>query len=266
MKEPVERLDELYDFLYKDVGRIASYYAQVFRGRLTAVEESSLDRDAHETLIKGNLAVASGEFKSVDDIQSGSRRTIDPHDVITTDILASLVEENFVAEDVAEAPHGALVIAQGTLIFIERSMLELAAMTIDFAMQTQPVRGQSQQQRTNKQLVKFVKDFLTKLALPSAFALQMPSGRQIVGTIKDAGMEEPIGSYYFKHGAAGLAGVYVIGIKEVPTASFSLPNTDLIGAGQQAAEALSNMLFPPSAIRVTPLALFRKLTRVSAKA
>jgi hypothetical protein len=40
MREPAERPDALYDFLYKDIGRIASYYAQVFRGRLTGVEES----------------------------------------------------------------------------------------------------------------------------------------------------------------------------------------------------------------------------------
>ena len=53
--------------------------------------------------------------------------------------------------------------------------------------------------------------------------------------------------------------VYLIGIKEVPSSTFTFPNTQLIGAGQQAAQALSDMLFPPEAIRVTPLALFRKL-------
>jgi hypothetical protein len=153
--------------------------------------------------------------------------------------------------------------AQWTLVFIERSMLELTAMTLDFAMRSQSGKGRPTQNRQNKQLMKFIKEFVAKLALPSAFALQMPSGMQIVGTIKDSGMEEPIASYYFKYGTAGLAEVYVIGIKEVPTGSFVLPNTDLIGAGQQAAQALSNLLFPPSAIRLTPLALFRKLTRIT---
>jgi hypothetical protein len=135
--EPAERPDALYDFLYKDTGRIASYYAQVFRGRLTILEESSSDRSVQEILVKGTVAVAGGELKSIGDLQSATRRTIDPHDVITTDILASLVEQGFVANHVDEAPHGHLVLAQGTLVLIERSMVELAAMTVDMAMQTQ---------------------------------------------------------------------------------------------------------------------------------
>lgn len=81
----------------------------------------------------------------------------------------------------------------------------------------------------------------------------------MAGTIKESGMEEPISSYYFKHGTAGLADVYLVGIKETPTLSFSLPNTQLMGAGQQAAQALSDLVFPPEAIRVTPIALFREL-------
>jgi hypothetical protein len=262
MTEPAEHPDVLYDFLYKDIGRIASYYAQFFRGRLTVVEELASDRDVHETLLKGNVAVASGELKSIGDIQSATRRTIDPHDIITTDILTSLSEEGFVTQNINEATHGTLVLAQGTLVFIERSMLELAAMSIDMAMQSQLGRKGSSQDRISRQTFKFIKDFLSKLVLPSAFVLRMPSGVQIAGTIKDLGMEEPISSYYFKHGAAGLAEVYMIGIKEVPSESYSLPQTQLIGAGQQAAQALSNFLFPPEAIRVTPLALFRKLTRL----
>ncbi len=51
----------------------------------------------------------------------------------------------------------------------------------------------------------------------------------------------------------------MVGVKEVPSASFKLPDSQLFGAGQQMAQALSDMLFPPDAIRITPIALFRKL-------
>lgn len=51
----------------------------------------------------------------------------------------------------------------------------------------------------------------------------------------------------------------MIGIKEVPSPSFTLPDTVLLGAAQQAAQGLSDMLFPSLAIKVTPIALFRKL-------
>ena len=58
MREPAERPDALYDFLYKDIGRIASYDAQVFGGRLTVVEQSSTDRNVQETTLRGTVAVA----------------------------------------------------------------------------------------------------------------------------------------------------------------------------------------------------------------
>jgi hypothetical protein len=76
----------------------------------------------------------------------------------------------------------------------------------------------------------------------------------------------PEKSDYFKHGTAGLAEVYVIGIKEFPSGAFSLPQTQLIGTGQQAAQVLSNLLFPSEAIRVIPLAFFRKLTKIEPEA
>jgi hypothetical protein len=72
-------------------------------------------------------------------------------------------------------------------------------------------------------------------------------------------MEEPIASYYFKYGPNGLADIYVIGIKEVPSQPFMLPNTQLFGASQQGADYLCNLLFPPNTIKITPLAMFRKL-------
>jgi len=100
---------------------------------------------------------------------------------------------------------------------------------------------------------------LQKISLPSAFILQTSEGTQVVGTIKEAGMEEAISNYYFKHGTAGLSDVYMVGVKEVPSSSFKLPDSQLFSAGQQMAQALSDMLFPPDAIRITPIALFRKL-------
>jgi hypothetical protein len=145
------------------------------------------------------------------------------------------------------------------LVFVDRLIVELAAMAIDGVIQTEMNKPKAKRDQSSLQLANLIKMFLSKLQIPSAFLLEAYSGQQVVGTIKEVGLEEPIPTYYFKHGPAGLADVYVIGIKEVPSTSFSLPNTQFIGAGQQAAEHLSNMLFPSDAIRVTPVALFRKL-------
>jgi hypothetical protein len=72
-------------------------------------------------------------------------------------------------------------------------------------------------------------------------------------------MEEPIPVYYVKHGTAGLSDVYLIGIKEIPTAAVTLGEGHLMAAGQGAAQFLRSVMFPEDAMRVTPIALFRKL-------
>ncbi|SRR6266496_1241324 len=101
--------------------------------------------------------------------------------------------------------------------------------------------------------------FLKKLEVPSAFILETDHGTQLVGTLKDEGMQEPISTYYFKHGTAGLNGTFIIGIKEEPAIGFTLPEEQVFGASQAAAQALSSMFFPAGSIKLTPIAIFRKL-------
>jgi hypothetical protein len=249
----------LYDFLYRDAGRIASYYAQIFGGRLSLLERSSSERNAADIASKLNVALASLDSRSTSETQSAVKRVIDPHDIIAVDVLSYLNENGYIQTDIHAAAHGTMIVAKGTMLFIDRSMVEVAALTMDVVIQEQMRMPRGKRDEGTLQGAKIIKDFVAKLSIPSAFLLQTETGSQIVGTIKDIGMEEPISSYYFKHGTAGLAEVYVIGIKELPSSSFTLPNTQLIGAGQQAAQALSNMLFPADAVRVTPLALFRRI-------
>lgn len=150
------------------------------------------------------------------------------------------------------------MLAKGTLVFVDKYMLEMAVVAVEASVGSLH-KAKTQQDKINLQGFKILKSILSKLTLPSAFLLHASDGVQVAGTIKESGMEEPISSYYFKHGAAGLSGVYVIGIKEIPSQSFTLPDTQLLGAFQQGAQGLSDMMFPPEAIRVTPVALFRKL-------
>ena len=249
----------LYDFLYRDAGRMASYYAQIFSGRLSSWEQTDTDRAAEDKGAKLSVHVASGDLKHTSETTRSSKRVIDPHDIITTDVLSYLQTSGHVEPSVLEAAHGDLVLTHGTLVLIDRAMAELAVLSFDLMITEEERKPKAKQDPAGLQGMRFIREFLPQLVMPSAFVLQAGDGGQVAGTIKEEGMEEPISSYYFKHGAAGLSDVYLVGIKETPSESFTLPSTQLIGAGQQAAQALSDMLFPPEAVRVTPLALFRKL-------
>jgi hypothetical protein len=253
----------LYDFLYRDTGRLTSYYSQIFEGRLTSLEQTDSDRDGSVHTLTGNLQIAKGETSRASEISSSSKRTIDPHDLITTDVLTSLQDGSFLRTDVANAPHGSLVQAQGTIVFADRHILEMASSVFQGLAATEKQKPRSKQDHATLNTYSFIDNFFKKIPLPSAFILQDLNGVQLVGTIKDEGMEEPISTYYFRHGTHGLSDVFLIGIKEIATPTFTLPNTLVLGAAQQASQGLSEFLFPPDALRVTPLALYRKFTSSS---
>ena len=248
----------LYDFLYRDIGRITSYYAQLFSGRLTQLEETDSDRRVKDQSAKLNVQIASGDVKTSIETQVSAKRVIDPHDVITTDVLSYLVQAGHANLDVANAVHGTVVLTKGTLAFFDKYMLEIAFAAIETNFKFSP-KPKTPEEKAIVQGYNLLKTAFSKLSLPSAFLLQTEDGLQIAGTIKDAGLEEPISSYYFKYGQAGLADVFLIGIKEIPSTSLQLSGAQLLGASQQAAQALADFLLPSEALRVTPIAMFRKL-------
>jgi hypothetical protein len=248
---------EYYDFLYRDSSRIASYYAQLFGSHLTSVEESDSNKLSSEKGLTGSLHVVGGAAKTGKETQSGTKRVSSPHDVATTDVLSALTAGDRI-KNFATAPHGALFEARGTLVLIDGSFLELAS--IAFEMWVREEKKKRRHER-NEDLIRNQEAFqnlLTKLRLPSAFVLVTSDGQQLAGTVKESGMEEPIVSYHFKHGTSGLADVYLVGIKEIPSGTPALMSSAMIAVAQEAAEKFANLLFPKEATRVTPIALFRK--------
>ena len=89
---------------------------------------------------------------------------------------------------------------------------------------------------------------LASIALPFGFFIANPEGINIVGAPKESSMDEPISTYYFKHGTAGSSGGFIWAIKEVASPSLALPTEQLIEAGQTAAETLKSVMFAPDSI------------------
>src|SRR5262245_40164760 len=94
----------LYDFLYRDSNRIASYYAQLFSGRLSSIEETDATRESQDKDIKGDAKIVSGGLKWVKEATTGAKRVFDPHDMVATDVLAELGKRR-VSTNVREAQH-----------------------------------------------------------------------------------------------------------------------------------------------------------------
>jgi hypothetical protein len=249
----------LYDFLYRDSSRITSYYAQIFGGHLKSVQDTDSEKDSRDKVGRLNLQLANADLRSGRENLQSQTRVIDPHDLIATDVLVRLSTENRFHDNVEKAPHGSLIIASGTVLFIDRSMMEIAKAVFDGQASEAIRAARSAPQKAAARAQKQLLPILNSIEMPSGFLLHTDRDLDIVGTLKESGMEEPISTYYFKHGAAGLAEVYLAGIKEEPSFSVLLPAEKMIGVGQTAAAALKELMFPERVITVTPIAMFREI-------
>lgn len=249
----------LFDFLYRDSNRINSYSAQLFGSLLAGTQETDTLTRGEERSTKVGAAVAAHEQRASEQVGEGTIRSTNPHDAAVLAVLNVLISTDSIQEDIYTAPHGSLVIAVGTLVLVDKTIIELASVAADAAVQQEMGKPKAQRNQQTIANSTLIAKFLESAAIPSSFLLRTAFGAEIVGTIKDAGLEEPISTYYFKHGTASLSDITLIGIKEVPSPSFTLPDTHLLGLGQAVAQSLSDMVFPADAMRVTPLAIYRRI-------
>lgn len=177
---------------------------------------------------------------------------------MTTDVLSYLVNGKKVYDDINSCPHGSLFIVKGTLVLVESSMFELCLAAYDQYVSEELRKPKAQQDTNAITIWKGVKNLIPKISVPSCYLLHLENDVVICGTIKNSGLEEPISSYYFKHGSGGLEAVYLIAVKECGTESIS-SSQGFIDGSRRFAQALTELLFPPSASRATPVTMFRKL-------
>jgi hypothetical protein len=257
--EPNAPPAELYDFLYKDISRLSSYYAQIFQGRLAALEETDSTQDASEENAKVSIKLVEGALKTNSQVQTSIKRVIDPHDLATADVLSYLVENGRINPNLQESSHGELVLIKGTIVFIDQLMLEGALIAYEEEIKQYKKRPKKEIDPTVLAHQEMGVKLFAKIRLPSAFLIHTDDGQLVGGIIKEAGMDEPIISYYVKHGTHGLSNVYLVAIKEQSTSAFTMPADQMFGVAQIVAEAFSQFVFPSSSCKVTPIAIFRKL-------
>lgn len=260
-REEPEVSAPLVDYLYRDANRLASYSAQLFGSVTQSIEQSQTMRHLSDRRAQlGPAAIGVVEGKSSEEVTEGQKTTAWPHDVVTSDLLTQLRLEGRVTRDVSSAPHGSLVLASGTVVFLDRNLIRTAALVTNDIANQSAAFDVGEVSPEGEATVSFsLSQLFSNFDFPSAFLLQSEEGLTVCGTLKEAGMEEPISTYYFKHGNAGLSNVHLLGVKEVANSSLTLGESTLLGITQGLAQSLSALLMPPDAIRVTPIALFREL-------
>jgi hypothetical protein len=248
---------ELYDFLYRDTARIASYYAQLFKGNLTSSEKTNSETGSAETRVSASLKIVEGSQNATSQFNTSLKEISDPHDMRTVDVLSTLRSS---AVDLAAAQQNDVVLVHGTLLLVDGLMVKLADSYFDTAIAAEKAKPRLKQDAQQIQNLKMVRVLMQKIDFPSAFLLKADNGSTVCGTLKNDGLGEPISTYYVKHGAAGMPDVFIIGLKEASSLSIKFDGiSDFLSASQSIAKALSDSIFEPNAIRLTPISMFRRI-------
>lgn len=258
MAKDDEHPDELYDFLYRDTSRLDSYYAQIFQGKLASIDELEGTADSTKNKYKSNIGIAAVEHETTGDDTFQSVRKLDPHDMNAADVLAHLQESNFINSDINDAANGEMVLVRGKLRFTDRHMLSASLDAFNQLLAANP--GLLDDENAVIGLGVFAR-LLADGFLPPILYLQTDQNLLITGTVKESGLEEPVTTYYLRHGNRGLEDTYIIGIKEDShfTGNEHLPA--LIGGTQDLANALSALMRTENSVTVTPLVIFRVIHR-----
>lgn len=257
MAQEEEQAVEFYDFLYRDSNRLTSYYSQIFQGRLTSIEELENNKEASQKTGGLNFKVASGQFQKTNEDQTSSKRVFDPHDMNTTDVLSFLQTSRYIQNDYLAAPNGAIIVVKGKLFFTDRNMLSVATQAaLLVSQQETPMQEITQEQILGVQVAQqMINDGFFQ---PICF-LQTEDGHTVTGTVKENGLEEPVSTYYLKYGGWGLDDVYIIAIKEIPALLNEDNFSKMFQSTQELSENISDFLCGEDSIKITPLAIFRKI-------
>ncbi len=255
--EPAERTD-VFDFLYRDSSRIASYYAQLFGGLLKGVETSAQSRTATESNVRGGFALLSGDRKKIQDAVTARKEQLDPHDNVAVDMIAKLLGQRSAVPAGKDAPHGALVRVEGRLAFTDAATIKMMT-DMDEDVFNGFVLDKSKKPHEAKKQAKQIRALMKGVTIPSMFLLTTDSGDMYGGTVKEVGLEEPIGSFYYTHGGQALPAVTVLGIRE-QSQPFEIPaSMALATANAMFVQVLRDMVLSPDATRLTPIAIYRKV-------
>ncbi|HEX2866513.1 MAG TPA: hypothetical protein VHO03_05705 [Ignavibacteriales bacterium] len=252
----------LYDFLYKDLSKISSYYAQVFSGHLTKIEKTSSSDESLAKNTGGDLKVLKYEQTLKEGLSEQTKNVFDPHDLTTTDVLSFLMENGFVSKDPMQAGNGDLVLIEGSLLMMDKMILDLSVSSIESML---AFAGQGQKSKDIKNLKSFttiMKNFIQKMPIDATYLLKS-DGSYYAGTIKEQYMDDPVSSYYLKYGSKGITDVFLIGFKNFSDEYFEVEENSLFGYGQKNIDAIKNLIIPQSAISITPIAIFRKVKPIN---
>lgn len=272
----------LYDLLYVDGRRVATYLAQLDpNGTLTGIKATvsgSITLNAHGRLSAG---VASGDLQGTEMTGEGQEKQFDPLWILPITLMDRLDELGFIHRGLAGAPIGGLVLINGLCRIIDvaavKDMWPLIGRMIATTPASQHSRTRNERRAQRGAAAKEAKEtgdaneIVAGLAqhLPHALELHLLTERGAAwATLDRDNLISSAQDIALKHGTRLPGEWHMLGILDAesnePGAPVwdDLPTTEFAAALLQLLEGIRGVIGrPPGYFGITPLLLFRTVLR-----
>lgn len=258
----------LYDFVYLDRHRMASYFAQVFDGGvLTGTKNTLQSSDTKSANFDGNAVIAKAAIGGQESVTESIERLFDSSWSIPINVIDRLDEFNFIQRGLKEKSIGSLVMVKGTVTLLDIKMLKnMWEPAMDLIVSATPTthsnKASKQQMRNHLGVIGKILDHLP----PSVqMRLQTDDGEAWASLPSEHMIVNP-GDLALKHGGRIEGEWHVLAVLDAK------PDSELSHTYATGSDFANGMLQMMDGIRtavgrpcqsygVTPIAMFRSIRR-----
>lgn len=255
----------LYDFAYIDRERAKSLTAQLFSGLNISVQKNSTTTESRTTEAGLNFAVTGKHaFSSL--ASSGDSKTYDPHDLSYLDLVTGLRENGYIKENQTPYQVGDIIIETGQLFMVNFDAMKPVFNLLTDTKKKKNFLQDAAFRGTQHEKSQFIDCFdLAIHIMPMTTQVYFKTETRVIwGMIDGANSREPIGNVILKYGPSFpgiwhmLAIVDIVDDAEADTSCIPEPVRGLSGLPDKLRPLFGR---PSGLIGVTPLLLFRKLSK-----
>lgn len=249
----------LFNFLYRDQDALNSYYAQAFDGVVKSVQQgnSKTTSKVHKSTPLGIVSpILKYSHERQKLMSETDTQSIDPHDIITLDVLQWLEDSKFIKHDISLITEASFLKITGDVLFIDQNLLTLS-MSEGLKMFQNGVLPFDLPEVAKPFLEAAVNVVRQTIIEPSV--LLAKDDIVLLGEIKSTYLSNRIANRYMTTGGRYLTSVTMIGLV-TGDISYTAPEGSVLASFTQLADSLADMFSLHATHTIQPLVIYQELT------
>lgn len=246
----------LVDFLYRDLSKIDSIFAQLYQGTIREVATSENISSSISKSVKFNAQIAAGNRSSENTEANTIHKRIDPHDQRILDILNVLNLSPY-EDDFSNLANGQIVLIKGNLIIRDYQAL---SKIIPMLPEIMAFEANSKEKRKIKNEVKPIMEALKLIPFGLEIEIETGNDETIIGSLKREYLEENHNDLLRVYGNNIPGEWYVLGIASLLNSTEKQPThtSEIRDSLDNFGQAIRSM-YTSGEYVISPILIFREL-------